>query len=670
VFGPLNIPNNSTVFLSGVISNSGTLAIQAAGNGTELEIANGTVLAGGGVVNLGTNANGVLAGISSANILTNLNNTISGAGQLGDANMGLVNFGTIDANVAGQSLTIRPTATLIVTNYGLMRASNGGILELTFGTYFNAGTVEARTNSTVQFASTAALLNYTSGTLSGGVWRVLGTNASTVLDIGSANPITNNLASVELGGPGVTFSEIDTIVTNQGTFKLSGGDEFVTITNLINSGTVVVTDPGSSLMVTGFLANTGTVLLSNSAILVVNAPWTNSGVLNLQGGVLSGAPVSNTGLVEGNGTVNPNLTDQGTVAVSSGTLDIVGALIAGNGVNTTGAVSVTGGDLVLSSSVTTLGSSGVGSMVVSSGVVSANNLAVGSQAGSRGMLVIAGGLVNVTSNLLVGVSNSANGAVQVTGGSLYVTNAIDTASLVVGQGGNGSYTQGGGTVTVNRLVVTNGANSTFTFNSGTLISGGTSVTNGQLFAVGDGTDSATYELFGGVHSFSKNLEIRNNGTLSGCGTVTGNVVVDPGGTVLANCGGTLTFTGIVTNNGTMRAINGSVLEAYGTLVNNGTIDAINGSTNFHGAFINNGTVLTASSVQITSIARAGQNIVVLLPSVTNHTFQLQFSGSLTPPSWLDTGASQSGNNSILSFTDSGGATNLPTRFYRVECTSP
>jgi autotransporter-associated beta strand protein len=297
-------------------------------------------------------------------------------------------------------------------------------------------------------------------------------------------------------------------------------------------------------------------------------------------------------------------------------------------------------------------------------------LDVGSSGGSN-LLNIAGGSV-VATNVVISYGVSAsNNVLLVTGGSLVVTNSLGTGLLVVSRvGGKGSLILNNGSVTANALIATNGANSVVTFNGGTLNSGGTFVTNSQVFAVGDSLDAATFHLNGGVHSFAGNLEIRNNATLTGCGTINGNVLVDTGGTVLANCG-TLTFSGIVTNNGTMRAIEGSVLEAYGTVVNNGTIDIINGATNFHGGFINsnNGTVLTATSVQISKVSISGQDVVIQIPSVTGHTYQLQYTTSLTPANWTNTGAPQSGTGGALTFTDSDGAA-YTQRFYRVDVTAP
>jgi hypothetical protein len=48
---------------------------------------------------------------------------------------------------------------------------------------------------------------------------------------------------------------------------------------------------------------------------------------------------------------------------------------------------------------------------------------------------------------------------------------------------------------------------------------------------------------------------------------------------------------------------------------------------------------------------------------------LQYTASLTSPNWQDTGTPQSGNGTVLSLRDSGGAAN-PQRFYRVLVTAP
>src|SRR5262249_1003483 len=118
------------------------------------------------------------------------------------------------------------------------------------------------------------------------------------------------------------------------------------------------------------------------------------------------------------------------------------------------------------------------------------------------------------------------------------------------------------------------------------------------FRVGDGTNSATYRLKPtGTHTFGFGLEVANHATLEGCGTVEGDVQVDPGGTVLINCG-KLTFRGTLTNNASLWPFIGRVPETQGLLVNNGLLIVQNSAvTNFPGGFINNGTILVRGGGQ-------------------------------------------------------------------------
>jgi hypothetical protein len=190
---------------------------------------------------------------------------------------------------------------------------------------------------------------------------------------------------------------------------------------------------------------------------------------------------------------------------------------------------------------------------------------------------------------------------------------------------------------------------------------GTIFMQGGILRADDATTTSTNRVY--VNGVS--------GVIEGCGTFSNWTTVLNNGLIQANCGTTLTFSGVVTNNGTMRAANDNVLEAYGTVVNNGTIDIINGGvTNFHGGFINNGTVLTARSMAISRIFVTGNSVNVQIPSVLGHTYQLQITKSLAPTNWVTSGTTPTQSGNTLAFTDSGGATNIPTRFYRVLVTAP
>ena len=130
--------------------------------------------------------------------------------------------------------------------------------------------------------------------------------------------------------------------------------------------------------------------------------------------------------------------------------------------------------------------------------------------------------------------------------------------------------------------------------------------------------------------------------------------------------GATNFHGTFMNNGVMMADNGSVLESSGTLVNNGKILLFNGgTTNFHGTFINNGSVLNAGTVRISNISRAGNDVLLQIPSVTGFTYRLQLTPSLQPPAWTDSGLAQPGTGAVLTLRDLGALTSGPSRIYRV-----
>jgi hypothetical protein len=333
---------------------------------------------------------------------------------------------------------------------------------------------------------------------------------------------------------------------------------------------------------------------------------------------------------------------------------------------------------------------GTGQAVLSNGLLLAQAVTVGLASNCQATLAIAGGAMSA-SNMVVGVFPNATGVVQVTGGSLTVTNQSGTAQLVVGLAGVGTFAQSGGVVTVNQLlvtngtyniynpdslavqplwaIITNGTYSTFSLSSGVFNTGATTVNNTEPFLVGDGADPATYNLLGGVHSFANGIEVLNSALLSGCGTINGSVLVDAGGTVVADCGGTLTFTGIVTNNGAWTALNGSTFESYGPVVNNGLINALNGNTNFHAGFVNNGIVLTSNTIpQIVSITADGSNIDVQFTTAAKLMYILEYTTDLVAGNWTP----------LIGYTGPGGNVTLtdfnallqPQRFYRVHMMVP
>ena len=291
-------------------------------------------------------------------------------------------------------------------------------------------------------------------------------------------------------------------------------------------------------------------------------------------------------------------------------------------------------------------------------------------------------------NLLVGCdqSNYGNSVIITNNGSVIVSESflIGTTNALIGSASmsNRVSISGSGSLLVGGALGITASNS-LSFSSGFLTTAGTTVTNGQTFVVGDGLGAATFTLLGGVHSFANGLEIHNNGSLIGCGTINGDVVVDLGGTVLANCGGTLTFTGVVINWGTIQVTNGGVLATYGTLVNYGTINIADGSTSLHGAFINNGTVVggspsgSISPFQITSVSLQGNDVHLTWTTTGGSTNVVQATASLGSGSYatnfVDISAPivvAGAGAATTNYVEVGGATNKPARYYRIRTASP
>ena len=311
-----------------------------------------------------------------------------------------------------------------------------------------------------------------------------------------------------------------------------------------------------------------------------------------------------------------------------------------------------------------VGNSGSGNrlIVTNEASVVCNNGTIGVAGSSNVVLVTDNASWTLSGNLTIGPGGRGNQLVLTNGGSVQVMNLAHTATLDV-QGGTLSLNGGFGSV--DSFTATNGTQSVFTFNGGLLASGATQISNTQPTVIGDGAATATLQLNGGTHTFVDGLAVLSNAVVTGCGTINGNVTIYPGGVVAASCGGELTFTGIVTNNGDLQVVSGTTLEIYGTLVNNGILDLFDaGPTNFHGAFINNGTVRNGANIII-----SGNDVIIKYVSVGFfHNYQLQVTPSLKPASWVNTGTSQSSLSfgRLLTFTDVGGATNRPSRFYRFD----
>ena len=547
--GTLTISN---LYLAGTATSTNTLFLNNAGTTTALQIL-GTTLT--------LDTNGVLVVNKSSILATNnFNSSLLVGKNGGNASLLITNGGAIFNGIAYIGSNTTATGNSVFVS-GAGSIWNSGTNLLIIG-YFGASNTLTIANGGVVSDEGAEL-----------GWN--GSSSGNIVTVSGSGSVWSNLTGVLIGLGGAGNS----LVISNGGEVFSGGNganDYLGGGASSDSNTVTVTGPGS--------------LWSDLSIQVGSTGVGNS--LTISGG---GAVIENDGLVGGGPSSSNNVV---TVTGAGSLWNIIDILYVGY-LGSRNSLTVTNGGVVNTGGQVSIGYASSSSnnfvTIASAGSVWQNNVLYVGYGGSSNGLTIAGGSA-AAGSAFVSYSDPVNGiasnnVIQVNSGSLFVTNAAGSGALVVGRaGGKGSLILNGGSVTVNQLVLTNGVNSVFTFNGGTLTSSGTFVTNNQLFAVGDATDVAAFQLNGGVHSFADNLEIHNNATLSGCGTVTGNVVVDSGGRTLGSCGGTLNFTGIVTNNGNLAVANGTTVNFYGPMVNNGTIVTTGGAVYFFSTFQNNGTI--------------------------------------------------------------------------------
>jgi hypothetical protein len=139
--GAMTIGDGAMLPISGIINNTGTIALNSAGAESDLElIQHGITLQGGGHVILSDMAGNVIFGTANDVTLTNVDNTISGAGQIGASQMALNNQGTVIAD--GSHALAIDTGANAVLNSGTLEATGTGGLTIA-GALNNSGSLWA-----------------------------------------------------------------------------------------------------------------------------------------------------------------------------------------------------------------------------------------------------------------------------------------------------------------------------------------------------------------------------------------------------------------------------------------------------------------------------------------------------------------------------------------------
>ena len=597
---------NGGMFDPLVFTNSGSFILNSGTNmdGVFLNLASGSVQQSGGEhdVNVATNYGSwaLFGGVAN---LTNL--VIDGGGVFTNAGGMLVSTnasGTGGVDVRNGTLALL-SGTVTVNQF---YATNGvnSVVSFNGGTLNSGGTVVSNGSAfIVGDTGSGAALNLVGGTHSFSSDLIIGnsgssnsfliTNGGRVLVTGDSilgQAATSSGNSALVTGAGSVWSNSGALcVGNLGFFNqltvAKGGQVFNGSGDIGcggypgesgNSNTVTITDSGSlwsnsDQLRVGYLGSGNTLTIVNGGLVSCNG-----------GSVGSWSDGNNAALVTGAGSVWSNrhsltvgicssdnlLTIGNGAAVFNGGDSLIGYFNANsNAVLVTGPGSVwnigdsgglgvgeggSGNSLTIANGGLVLDANGwIGDydsfagnnntvLVTGAGSVWSNSasLVVGYNGSGNSLFIANGGMVTAT-NVTTGGSPSAGNVLSVSGGWLYATNTTASGALNVQFG---TLNLNSGTVTVNRFYANNGASSIVSFNGGTLNSGGSTVSNGSIFQVGDGSSTATFDLFGGAHAFANGILINTNAILTGTGAVTGSVT-DAGLIAPGNGFGVITDTG-------------------------------------------------------------------------------------------------------------------------------
>jgi fibronectin-binding autotransporter adhesin len=542
--GTLTLSSNLTFTGSGVI-NIGTLSNYT--SNAALSIAGNLVFSGGAgavTINLpaGVLTNGTYHLISHANVLTDLSGlTLTGPSVGGRQSASLVNnTGMIDYVVAGDSpfwtgdngsalsgsnnwkLTTAGTVTDYLANDTLLfNDSATGTTTVSISGADVAPTSMAFENTTKDY-----VLQGTNGA-SGGSLIKSGTGGLTLNN-------TNSFSSTTIGGGTVTISSSGAFGANG--ITLNGGNIALNNQSLANA----ITLGGGKLTGTGTISGviSGSVSLDkdSAGTLTLTNQNTHAGT-NVSNGVLALGHATNT------------LADAGAVIVSGGELSL------GSNSDTVGAVTLTGGSITGSGTLTgssfAVSSGTVGAKLGGSGAVltkTTNNVVTLNDANTyTGGTVLSAGTLVAGDNAALGT-----GSLALNGGTLDVGGQALANAIVLG----GGSLDGAGTLSgaiSGSSVLTKTGSGTLTLSGNNTFVAGINVTGGALTVsgvLGSGAYSAGIATSGTIAFTSA-----SNQTISGAVSGTGALSKSGNGTLTMNSNST--FTGNIT-------ISGGILDVLGT----------------------------------------------------------------------------------------------------------
>ncbi len=593
----LLINNNTSLSVAGNIDNSGLVQLNSLGNTTSVNIsgAGDHELTGSGIIRLGNSANRIAGNGTLVNTATH---TIEGGGNIGANVIGINNLGLIRANVAGNTMTIDPSAAGGLINTGTMRAENGGTLLLTGtggGSFDNTGgSISALAGSSVRMTASLDITGGTLSTAGDGSLSVDGGQTVFLTNLTNAGNLTlNNNSDLRLSGGIVNSGSISTAAvgnpTNirieaggvtlsgggtmnfQSTSGINGGATGARLTNVDNT----ISGSGSIGQNTAAFTNGAAGIIQaniNAQTLTLDpvATATDGDISFINNGILR---ASNGGILLMTGSGSGNFQNNNRIEA----LDLSTVLFQTS-------ARVTGG---------TLSTSGSGSFVVDTsqnafftGITNTGNLIArnNSDLGLSGSIVNSGNIRLQSTGNQTDMEIQAGGVTLSGGGNVFLENSttgINTALTGTRLTNADNLISGTGSIGQNTTAITNSAAGIIQANAGTLTldpvataadSGASFLNNGTLRATGGGTLILTGNG-GGAFTNNDRIEALNGSEvqLTGGVSVTGGILATTGSGLFRANASQDVFLKDLTLAGNLVADNNTDLGISGSITNNGTI---------------------------------------------------------------------------------------------------
>ncbi|MGO2958020.1 MAG: two-partner secretion domain-containing protein [Acetobacter sp.] len=615
--GDMTLTADGRLVLNGIMSASGSMAVQAAGvdnagtlqSGADTRLAStadiqntGAVSAGQGLrvngsslANTGSmtaagrsGATFTLAGsasnsgkigadqgglaLTAASLTMATNSTLASTGSMTvQAGQSVSNAGQISTSSGKLALTTGAFA-----NHAGGLVASGGDLAVSTGSYAGDAGASLKSDSALSLISTGAVEN--NGAVAAGT--SLTVTAASGLSNGQSGNLTAAAGPLAITAQGSGVNNIGNI----GTVK--AGDLTLDTTTLSNSGTLTAMGNGS-VQAQGSLTNSGSLTVSGDTLQVSTSTLQNSGILAAYSGSLA---VQSSGALANSGTL---------YGATTAALSAADALT-----NTGGQIGSGTGLLRLSAS--DLFNGAGGRMISQSGGVSL----VAQSVDNRDGAIQGQGDVSLSAKTL---DNRNGGSVVSLGGSLSLSQGNAPIESVLNQGGalgaadslslnTNSYESDASSALVSTGVLT-------LVMSGVLDNGGTlSGDKGFNLTVGGFRNESSGIL--AARTGDGQLTIKGNGSLTNAGMIetlasgsqlslSSSGSLENTGSVLGSGSVTVAAADAVTNSGKLSALGGDLTLSAGSLNNSATLAAVGSvSIGLNGDLDNTGLLYGADSVAL------------------------------------------------------------------------